>query len=113
MTLLLFLEHAESLSERLASALGRLAREPVPIETRVLLTGAERAPPACRGLPAFVDVAGLAAARYAAAPGTCYLIRPDQHVCARWRRFDADPVRAAARRVLAGEAAPVMALAGG
>ncbi|HSA80377.1 MAG TPA: FAD-dependent monooxygenase, partial [Geminicoccaceae bacterium] len=113
MTLLLFLERAEGLSERLASALARLTREPVPIETRVILTGAERAPPACRGLPALVDVAGLAAARYEAAPGTCYLIRPDQHVSARWRRFDADRVRVAARHVLAGEAAPVMALAEG
>jgi 3-(3-hydroxy-phenyl)propionate hydroxylase len=112
MTLLLFLEHAEGLSERLASALGRLAREPVPIATRVILTGADRAPSACRGLPAFVDVEGLAAARYAAGPGTCYLIRPDQHVSARWRRFDADRVRAAARRVLESEAAPVMAVAG-
>jgi 3-(3-hydroxy-phenyl)propionate hydroxylase len=113
MTLLLFLERADSLSERLASALARLVREPVPIETLLILTSAERAPPACRGLPAFVDVAGLAAARYAAAPGTCCLIRPDQHVCARWRRFDADRVRAAARRVLQGEAAPVKALAEG
>jgi 3-(3-hydroxy-phenyl)propionate hydroxylase len=77
------------------------------------LPHADRAPPACRGLPAVVDVEGLAAARYAAAPGTCYLIRPDQHVSARWRRFDADRVRAAARRVLASEAAPVMALAEG
>ena len=34
------------------------------------------------------DVQGLAARRCDARPGTCYLIRPDQHVAARWRRFD-------------------------
>ena len=39
------------------------------------------------------DIEGLAARRYdmhapASAPG-CYLIRPDQHVCARWRDIDA------------------------
>jgi len=38
------------------------------------------------------DIEGLAARRYdmpahASAPG-CYLIRPDQHVCARWRDID-------------------------
>jgi 3-(3-hydroxy-phenyl)propionate hydroxylase len=41
---------------------------------------------------------GLAARRYDARPGTCYLIRPDQHVAARWRRFDAAAVRAAIAR---------------
>ncbi|MCC7327259.1 MAG: FAD-dependent oxidoreductase [Burkholderiales bacterium] len=41
------------------------------------------------------DVQGLAAARYDGKAGTCYLLRPDQHVCARWRAFDADAVRAA------------------
>ncbi|MGE5170769.1 MAG: FAD-dependent oxidoreductase [Rudaea sp.] len=35
-----------------------------------------------------VDRDGLAAQRYDAAAGTTYLFRPDQHVCARWRRFD-------------------------
>jgi 3-(3-hydroxy-phenyl)propionate hydroxylase len=39
------------------------------------------------------DIEGLVARRYdmpahASAPG-CYLIRPDQHVCARWRDIDA------------------------
>jgi len=34
------------------------------------------------------DPEGLAARRYDATDGTVYLIRPDQHVCARWRRFD-------------------------
>ncbi len=41
------------------------------------------------------DSAGLLSERYDAKSGTCYLFRPDQHVCARWRSFDAALVRAA------------------
>ena len=41
---------------------------------------------------------GLLHERYDGRPGTCYLLRPDQHVCARWRSFDAGQVRAAIRR---------------
>ncbi|MCC7217417.1 MAG: FAD-dependent oxidoreductase [Burkholderiales bacterium] len=44
------------------------------------------------------DAEGLVAARYDGRPGTCYLVRPDQHVCARWRAFDAAAVRAALAR---------------
>ncbi|MES2959485.1 MAG: FAD-dependent oxidoreductase [Pseudomonadota bacterium] len=44
------------------------------------------------------DSEGLAASRYDARPGTCYLVRPDQHVAARWRCFSAAAVRAALRR---------------
>lgn len=43
----------------------------------------------------------LAAQRYDAQPGTVYLLRPDQHVCARWRQPTADHIRAATRRALA------------
>lgn len=43
------------------------------------------------------DVQGLAAQRLDATPGTAYLIRPDQHVCARWRQ----PTEAAVRAALA------------
>jgi 3-(3-hydroxy-phenyl)propionate hydroxylase len=50
-----------------------------------------------------IDTQGLLAQRYDGRPGTCYLIRPDQHIAARWRRFDAGAVRAALRRVLAQE----------
>jgi 3-(3-hydroxy-phenyl)propionate hydroxylase len=41
---------------------------------------------------------GVAATRYNARAGTCYLIRPDQHVAARWRRFDAAALRTALAR---------------
>jgi 3-(3-hydroxy-phenyl)propionate hydroxylase len=57
-----------------------------------LLDAAEPAP------DAWHDAHGLAARRCDAQPGTVYLIRPDQHVAARWRRFDADAVRAALLR---------------
>ncbi|WP_087084405.1 FAD-dependent oxidoreductase [Comamonas thiooxydans] len=42
-----------------------------------------------------LDAQGLAAQRLDARPGTSYLLRPDQHVCARWRRPDEAGVRAA------------------
>jgi len=43
----------------------------------------------------------LAAQRYDARPGTVYLLRPDQHVCARWRQPAAADIRAAIDRALA------------
>lgn len=48
-----------------------------------------------------VDRDGLLARRYDARPGTAYLLRPDQHVCARWRAVDTAAVRGALRRALA------------
>ena len=48
-----------------------------------------------------VPLDGPAAQRYDARPGTCYLLRPDQHVAARWRRFDPAAVRSALCRALA------------
>ncbi|QIL69209.1 FAD-dependent oxidoreductase [Diaphorobacter sp. HDW4B] len=42
----------------------------------------------------------LAARRYDAQDGTTYLIRPDQHVTARWRNPSADALRAAYERAL-------------
>jgi 3-(3-hydroxy-phenyl)propionate hydroxylase len=51
------------------------------------------------------DTEGLARARYGGAPGVTYLIRPDQHVAARFARFDPDAVSRALRRATLREAA--------
>ena len=48
-----------------------------------------------------LPAAGLAAERYDAQPGTLYLLRPDQHVCARWRQASQPDIAAALRRALA------------
>ena len=47
-----------------------------------------------------IDDAGLFAKRYDATPGATYLLRPDQHLCARWRTFDLGKVKAARARAL-------------
>jgi 3-(3-hydroxy-phenyl)propionate hydroxylase len=57
------------------------------------------------------DSEGLAAKRYDARPGTCYLLRPDQHVCARWRAFELGAVRAAIARASAQPAQAAKAAA--
>ena len=47
-----------------------------------------------------IDADGLFAQRFDATPGATYLVRPDQHLCARWRRFDAAAVTQARQRAL-------------
>jgi 3-(3-hydroxy-phenyl)propionate hydroxylase len=65
------------------AAHGSLARGPLGIRTVVVPIG---------------DGGGTAAERYDAEPGTFYLLRPDQHVAARWRHFDPGSVRVAVAR---------------
>jgi 3-(3-hydroxy-phenyl)propionate hydroxylase len=48
------------------------------------------------------DPKRLVAQRYDLRPGSVYLIRPDQHVAARWRRFDAERLATARRRATFG-----------
>ncbi len=67
-------------------------------------------PPWAQGLPlttvvvgdaGLQDAGGWAMSRYDARPGTAYLFRPDQHVCARWRAPTDALIRAAIRRATA------------
>ena len=74
-----------------------LARDPIPC--KVVQVGGKPT----SGATTIEDVQGLANRRYEARPGTLYLLRPDQHVCARWREFDLPSVRAAIARATASE----------
>lgn len=55
------------------------------------------------GTNVLIDTEGLLAARFDARDGTTYLLRPDQHVAARWRQFDLSQVRAAYQRAIGQE----------
>lgn len=51
-----------------------------------------------KAVEAFEDIDGIAARRYDAQQGSVYLLRPDQHVAARWRAPSVSDVRAALAR---------------
>jgi 3-(3-hydroxy-phenyl)propionate hydroxylase len=51
------------------------------------------------------DEAGLFQQRFDARPGSAFLVRPDQHLCARFRRIDARTLEASVRRALGWELA--------
>ena len=53
------------------------------------------------GARTLIDAAGLVRERYDGRPGTVLLLRPDQHLCARWRTPARDDVRRALQRALA------------
>jgi 3-(3-hydroxy-phenyl)propionate hydroxylase len=55
-----------------------------------------------------VDTQGLLAQRYDAEPGSFYLVRPDQHVCARWRSVDVEQVHTALACAMARQAEDVL-----
>lgn len=67
------------------------ARPNVPYGIRLIVIGDD-----------LIDPTGLCAQRLDASPGAAYLVRPDQHLCARWRAYDAGKVAAARARALGG-----------
>ncbi|MBN3728823.1 FAD-dependent oxidoreductase, partial [Burkholderia sp. Ac-20379] len=70
-----------------------------PVGVRPLLVTGRGAPaPAVPGALVVEDRDGIVAQRFDARPGTFYLLRPDQHVCARWRALDVVAVSAALDR---------------
>jgi 3-(3-hydroxy-phenyl)propionate hydroxylase len=91
-----FSDGGELSKERL-NALRALSDGPVPVNL-LLVEPQGLEPRATAGIPVLEDAEGLVAKRYDAGPGTFYLLRPDQHVCARWRNLDINAVRTALAR---------------
>ncbi len=98
-TLLYYAGAASELPRRIVEAINALAADTVPVKCVVLALPGSRVhvPPESTVL---CDAEGLAAVRYDLRPGSCYLFRPDQLVCARWRWLDLDHIRQARARAL-------------
>ncbi len=91
---LYFTDDAAALPAPTLAALADLSCDGIAVEPLVISAKPGRA----GGIPVLEDSRGIAAQRYDAKPGTVYLLRPDQHVAARWRSFDAARIKAAVAR---------------
>ena len=92
--LLHYVDDASTLDEKTALALAQLAQAAIAIEA-IIVAPRGQAP---AGLKTLIDTDGCIAERYDLRPGTTYLVRPDQHVAARWRALDASKIKAALAR---------------
>jgi len=80
-----------------AERLAELGRLPVPVRS-LMVVPRGAAMTAAPGMTIVEDVEGIVTHRFDARPGTFYLLRPDQHVCARWRALDAASIKTALNR---------------
>jgi len=96
--LLLFVDTPDALDAATRTTLAALLDAPIPVQPLLVARQAGTAPAGCSVV---VDAQGAAARRCDAQPGTAYLLRPDQHVAARWRTLDAAAVRTAVARATA------------
>ena len=93
----------------LRSRLTALVNLSEPVDPLVICGSGQSGTWRSLGLDAFEDTKGLFAQRYDATPDAFYLIRPDQHIAARWRRLDIRAARDAVQRAT-GHLAPDFAL---
>jgi 3-(3-hydroxy-phenyl)propionate hydroxylase len=93
---------SQGIDQATQAALDALRSGPIPLKL-VVVTSGDAQIAAVSGAIVVHDVDGLAAARYDGKPGTFYLIRPDQHVCARRRQLDVSFVEGALKRALCVE----------
>jgi 3-(3-hydroxy-phenyl)propionate hydroxylase len=89
-----YVDDVAQLDAHTLRALQALAQDAVAVEPIVV----SRHAGAIEGLTMLVDAQGLFAKRYDAQPGSAWLVRPDQHVVARWRRIKRDAIAAARDR---------------
>ncbi len=92
---LVYVNDPTALDATMAHNCKALANGKVAVEVILVSPSAGPAP---EGVRVFVDQAGRFAERFDATNGTVYLMRPDQHVAARWRAFEASHITAALAR---------------
>jgi 3-(3-hydroxy-phenyl)propionate hydroxylase len=80
-----------------AARLAALAHLPVAVRPLIVAPRGMKLPPMA-DVEVVEDLEGVVSHRFDARPGTFYLVRPDQHVCARWRALDIASVSAAVNR---------------
>ena len=100
--LLVFANSVEQIDPAVRAQAAGLADAAIPVDTLVVTAQAGSDP---AGMTVLQDRDGLMARRLDARPGSSYLIRPDQHVAARWRRFDLPAVQRALARATAQDIA--------
>ncbi len=94
--LVYFCDDPSAMSMRLQDQLQGLSKLSVPVDVLVVA----RRPGICP-FGVVIDHDGLAFQRYDARSGTAYLVRPDQHIAARWREAEVSSILAALDRATA------------
>ena len=89
-----YVEDASTIEAAKQQALTELKHNVITVDPIVVA----RTGQAPAGIKTLIDSQGCVAQRYDLQPGTTYLIRPDQHVAARWRTFDPTKTKAAVAR---------------
>jgi 3-(3-hydroxy-phenyl)propionate hydroxylase len=90
----LYFSGEDGVSSKALEELNCLLHMDIPVRPIIVASPGMPVPKA-GGLTVIEDTQGLMKERFDATPGTFYLLRPDQHVCARWRALDAEKIRAA------------------
>jgi len=93
---LLYVDDVSQLDAQTLRDVQRLAQDAVAVQPLVI----SRQAGAVEGVRVLVDAQGLFAKRYDAQPGSAWLVRPDQHVVARWRHANRHAIAAARDRAI-------------
>ncbi len=89
--LLYFRNNAENIESSVIDEMARLQDAEIPVEPIVIANNGA----AAANIRTLIDTDGYIRNRFDMENGSCYLVRPDQHVAARWRQFDNKSVEAA------------------